>query len=167
MKNLILVAAILLVVASSCNNDSQQNYDYPDTEESIPVESAPSKSLKLVNGAALNDTVTLPSGLKIIITKKGDGHNSQAGKKVKVHYSGFLEDGKPFDSSVDRGQPIEFLIGKGEVIKGWDEGLSLLKEGSTARLIIPADLAYGKAGYEGLIPPNSTLIFDVGLLDVE
>ena len=93
---------------------------------------------------------------------------AQAGHKVKVDYTGWLTDGKKFDSSVGTGRPFEFMLGAGQVIKGWDEGVAGMKVGGKRQLRIPPDLAYGEKGVgNGLIPPNSTLIFDVELLDVK
>jgi len=111
------------------------------------------------------DTLKTASGLKYIMVKKNDaGAAPEVGKKVLVHYSGYLTDGKMFDSSVEREQPFPFMLGKGQVIKGWDEGIALLKEGEQARLIIPYTLGYGEQGYPPIIPPSSTLIFDVELV---
>lgn len=110
---------------------------------------------------------TTPSGLTYYIVKQGSGTKAETGKNVSVHYSGYLEDGKMFDSSVERGQPFNFELGKGRVIKGWDEGIALLNIGSKARFIIPPDLAYGASGFSNIIPPDATLIFDVELLDVK
>jgi FKBP-type peptidyl-prolyl cis-trans isomerase len=111
--------------------------------------------------------VTTASGLKYWDIKPGTGATAQAGKKVKVHYSGWLADGKKFDSSVDRGEPFEFGLGRGMVIKGWDEGVAGMKVGGKRQLQIPPDLGYGARGAGGVIPPNATLIFDVELLDVK
>ena len=111
--------------------------------------------------------IVLESGLRIIEHIKGKGNNPKSGQKVKVHYSGFLQTGTKFDSSHDRGQPFEFVLGQGQVIKGWDEGIAQLKKGGKSTLIIPPDLGYGERGAGGVIPPNSTLLFEVELIDFE
>ena len=108
-----------------------------------------------------------PSGLLYKIIKKKNAVKAESGKKVKVHYEGMLMDGVIFDSSFKRNQPIDFTLGVGQVIKGWDEGISLLSVGEKATFIIPSDLAYGKSGAGGVIPPDATLIFDVELISVE
>ena len=110
---------------------------------------------------------TTPTGLNYYLIKKGTGTKAEAGKTVSVHYSGYLEDGEMFDSSVERGQPFAFELGKGKVIKGWDEGIALLNVGSKARFIIPPDMAYGVQGFPPIIPANATLIFDVEVLEVK
>ena len=107
------------------------------------------------------------SGLMYIISEPGTGEQAQAGKTVKVHYTGRLLDGTKFDSSLDRNDPIEFKLGQGMVIKGWDEGIALLKVGGKALLIIPSDLAYGSRGAGGVIPPFSPLTFEVELVSVQ
>ncbi len=106
------------------------------------------------------------SGLRYQIVQKGDGQSAKKGDKVSVHYRGQLADGTVFDSSYKRNQPIDFQLGIGQVIPGWDEGISLLKVGDKARFVIPSDLAYGSKGAGGVIPPNATLIFDVELMKV-
>ena len=106
------------------------------------------------------------SGLYYIIEQKGKGAQAEAGKTVSVHYKGTLLDGTKFDSSYDRSEPIEFKLGVGQVIKGWDEGIALLKEGSKGKLLIPSELAYGSRS-AGKIPPYSVLIFDIELMDVK
>jgi FKBP-type peptidyl-prolyl cis-trans isomerase len=108
-----------------------------------------------------------PSGLGIKIIQEGNGELPPNGKNVIVHYTGYLEDGTKFDSSVDRGQPFSFTLGQGQVIKGWDEGIAKLKVGTKAVLLIPANLGYGSRGAGGVIPPNATLFFEVELLGVE
>jgi FKBP-type peptidyl-prolyl cis-trans isomerase len=108
------------------------------------------------------------SGLVYEETTAGTGAQAQAGKTVKVHYTGKFPDGKVFDSSVSRGEPIEFVLGAGRVIRGWDEGIALMKVGGKATLTIPPDLAYGERGAGGgVIPPNATLVFDVELVAVK
>jgi peptidylprolyl isomerase len=111
-------------------------------------------------------TVTTASGLKYTDIKIGSGAAPVKGKQVKVHYTGTLENGKKFDSSVDRNEPFSFVIGVGQVIPGWDEGVMGMKVGGKRKLIIPSKLGYGAAGAGGAIPPNATLLFDVELLDV-
>lgn len=110
--------------------------------------------------------VKMPSGLKYVDRVVGTGDEAVAGKTVNVHYTGWLENGKQFDSSVDRGQPFSFPLGAGRVIKGWDEGVQGMKVGGKRKLTIPSDLGYGSRGAGGVIPPNATLIFDVELLGV-
>lgn len=107
------------------------------------------------------------SGLIVIKTKETKGKSPKVGDKVKVHYTGYLLDGTKFDSSVDRGQPFEFELGKGRVIKGWDEGIGLLKVGEKATLIIPSSIGYGARGAGAMIPAFSTLKFDVELIGFE
>lgn len=133
-------------------------------------------SLSLVTGAvraqdstppipADTEIVTTESGLKYSVLAEGSGPRPKAGTNVSVHYTGWLTDGTVFDSSVQRGQPIEFPLGQGAVIKGWDEGIALMQKGSRLKLTIPYDLAYGEAGRPPTIPPKATLIFEVELVD--
>lgn len=110
--------------------------------------------------------ITTPSGLKYTDVTPGAGANPKSGQRVTVHYTGTLSDGKKFDSSRDRGAPFTFTIGKGQVIKGWDEGVMSMQVGGRRELVIPGDLGYGPRGYPGLIPPNATLMFDVELISV-
>ncbi|HKP84900.1 MAG TPA: FKBP-type peptidyl-prolyl cis-trans isomerase [Blastocatellia bacterium] len=119
------------------------------------------------DNASMSGEVTTPSGLKYKDEVVGTGVSPQPGQRVTVHYTGRLENGTKFDSSVDRGQPLVFPIGVGRVIKGWDEGVMTMKVGGKRKLIIPPGLAYGAAGRPPVIPPNSTLIFDVELLGVQ
>ncbi|MCK0180196.1 peptidylprolyl isomerase [Flavobacteriaceae bacterium S0862] len=107
------------------------------------------------------------SGLRYQVLQEGTGDKAEKGKTVSVHYKGQLSDGTVFDSSYKRNQPIDFALGVGQVIPGWDEGIQLLKVGDKARFVIPSDLAYGSAGAGGVIPPDATLIFDVELMDVK
>ena len=107
------------------------------------------------------------SGLRYQFIQRGSGKKAENGKTVAVHYEGSLENGKVFDSSYPRKKPIEFRLGQGQVIEGWDEGIALLQVGDKARFVIPSDLAYGSSGAGGVIPPHATLIFDVELMDVK
>jgi len=110
---------------------------------------------------------TTDTGLKFTLVKEGNGKKAAPGYTVSVHYTGYLEDGSIFDSSVKRNQPFQFELGMGRVIAGWEEGVALMKVGDKARLEIPYQLAYGEEGFPGVIPPKATLIFDVELLDVK
>lgn len=107
------------------------------------------------------------SGLRYKMIQKGNGKQAEKGKTVSVHYSGSLENGEVFDSSYKRKQPIDFPLGMGHVIEGWDEGIALLQVGDKARFVIPSHLGYGERGAGGVIPPGATLIFDVELMDVK
>lgn len=111
--------------------------------------------------------MTTESGLQYIEIEPGTGEQAKVGDLVSVHYVGTLEDGTEFDNSLNRGEPIEFVLGKGMVIPGWDEGIALMKEGSKATLIIPPELGYGARGAGGVIPPNATLTFDVELVSTK
>jgi FKBP-type peptidyl-prolyl cis-trans isomerase len=114
--------------------------------------------------AAGGKTVKTPSGLQYIDLLEGTGRQAELGDTATVHYTGWLADGTKFDSSVDRKEPFSFRVGAGQVIKGWDEGVSSMKIGGKRKLIIPPELGYGARGAGGVIPPNATLTFDVELL---
>jgi len=171
MRFLALLMSVLFIIGMvACAGDKTDTEAAKDTEvtEQTATETqteapAPSTGYADVPG----DTVTTESGLKYIDIKVGEGKSPASGQMVQVHYTGWLTDGKKFDSSVDRGQPFSFQIGVGRVIKGWDEGVMTMKEGGKRRLIIPSELAYGERGAGGVIPPNATLVFDVDLLQVQ
>ncbi len=124
------------------------------------------KEQKALNEKEQGKMTTTTSGLKYEDIKPGEGLAPKKGDSVVVHYTGWLVDGKKFDSSVDRGEPFKFILGVGQVIKGWDEGVLSMKVGGRRKLTIPAELGYGARGAGAVIPPNSTLIFDVELLEV-
>jgi peptidyl-prolyl cis-trans isomerase A (cyclophilin A) len=138
-----------------------------DTEDALLItkrgEKKSTQKMKILTEGATKTE----SGLAYFMIKKGEGAQATQGKIVSVHYTGKLADGTKFDSSYDRNAPIEFPLGEGRVIQGWDEGISLLKVGGKATFIIPPHLAYGEKGAGGVIPPNATLIFDVELMDVK
>ena len=140
----------------------------PNTNIKVLIELVSSKEVTAVKMWDVDSTLfkTTASGLKYAIIQEGEGSVIEAQKQVVVHYSGFLLDGTKFDSSVERDEPLTFTAGAGQVIPGWDEGLLLLKKGSKAKFIIPSNLAYGERDL-GKIPPNSTLVFDVEIVDVK
>jgi len=125
------------------------------------------RALRAPKTPAAAAAITTPSGLTYLITKKGTGPQPKTGDTVVVHYTGMLTNGVTFDTSRERNQPFEFKLGEGRVIKGYDEGFSKLRVGDHAILIIPANLAYGSRGAGGVIPPDSTLIFVVELVDIK
>ncbi len=133
------------------------------------------KSKSVTEAAAAGSATTAPNqGLKMTDVKEGSGAEAVAGKTVVVHYTGWLYDesaadhkGKKFDSSRDRGDPFDFPLGGGRVIKGWDQGVAGMKVGGQRTLVIPPEMGYGERGAGGVIPPNATLVFDVELLDVK
>lgn len=152
MKRTILYSAIALILAS-CGSTKEQ------------TATSPTDKSKKEDKVELNKTYTTESGLQYEYIKLGEGRKPQPGEKVHVHYVGKLTNGNQFDSSRDRGQPFSFVLGKGQVIAGWDEGIALLGEGDQAILTIPPTLGYGSQNL-GVIPPNSTLVFEVELVKI-
>ncbi|MGH7739216.1 MAG: FKBP-type peptidyl-prolyl cis-trans isomerase [bacterium] len=150
----VILAAALSLSVSACNKKETQNQDA--NTGGVTMAATPDSNV-----------VTTASGLQYQILEPGDGPVAKAGQTVTVHYTGWLTNGTKFDSSVDRGQPFEFTLGAGQVIKGWDEGVAGMKVGEKRKLTIPPDLGYGARGAGGVIPPNATLIFDVQLLGVQ
>jgi len=159
-KGINLLALLLVLGFSACTSKQEKAVQNNQQEDNKLVRVEPQKNHE--------------SSVKkdILVAAPANSLSPKAGQRVKVHYTGWLNDngqpGKKFDSSVDRGSPFVFTVGIGQVIKGWDEGVLNMKVGEKSRLTIPADLAYGSQGAGGgLIPPNSTLIFDVELLGLE
>ncbi len=166
------LAASALVAAAACGGDDD------DAPASTPSPSgtataaspAPARTPTPAANATAgpitldNPTVTA-SGLRYEDVVVGDGPSPQQGQRVTVHYTGYFTDGRKFDSSIDRGQPFTFVLGVGQVIRGWDEGVATMKVGGKRLLYIPSNLAYGARG-QGPIPPNTDLIFEVELLDI-
>ncbi len=167
----LVLAGALIVAAPGCNQSS--NTDSPASPapttspnvSSADVSSVPSTTTVEGKSVSLKST---PSGLKYYDTKIGTGPNPTVGQTVSVQYTGTLLDGTKFDSSYDHGgKPIDFPIGVGGVIKGWDEGVPTMKVGGKRRLVIPADLAYGANPPDASIPPNATLVFDIELVGLK
>jgi len=158
MKNLtirkhgwLLLLVFVLIMAVACGSSGES--ETIEMGESILPDSS--------------EGITTESGLQYIETEAGTGAQAQAGDNVAVHYTGTLADGTKFDSSFDRDEPIEFVLGKGAVIGGWDEGIALMKEGGKATLVIPPSLGYGGGGIPGVIPGDATLVFDVELVSTQ
>lgn len=179
----LLVAPLIVLALTSCGNVAPS----AAAPTSAPAAEAPAAAPPTVPAAApaaeapappsggapaaptkVEDAqyTTAPSGLKYYELAPGTGAAPAAGREVVVHYTGWLQDGTKFDSSLDRGEPFSFRLGAGEVIPGWDEGLATMQVGGKRQLLIPPDLGYGASGAGGVIPPNATLIFEVELLDV-
>ena len=150
------ITAILVLLTATL---SAQTAARKPTRPARPNTTAPTK----VTG----EGVKTASGLQYWDIRLGTGVEAKSGDHVKVHYTGWLTSGKKFDSSVDAGTPFDFTIGKGDVIKGWEEGVTGMKIGGKRQLRIPPQLAYGDKGYPGVIPANATLIFDIRLLAVK
>lgn len=171
MKLSIIILSLSVVASCAPKNETDSGFAEDTAISESPIITESQSSTASVAAAAFDvtgkDTITLPSGLRYILVQEGIGARPVTGKTVSVHYTGYLIDGTKFDSSIDSGQPIKFPLGTGRVIKGWDEGIALLNVGSKARFIIPHELGYGEEGYAPLIPPSSTLIFDVELVGAE
>ena len=146
--------------------DPTQAFETFNRSKAERIKKEKEKELKILKDLSKGFSKT-PSGLLYKFDKENNSEKPTRGNKVKVHYKGMLLDGTVFDSSYKRNQPIEFTLGIGQVIKGWDEGISLLGIGDKATFIIPSELAYGQSGAGGVIPPNATLVFDVELVEAK
>lgn len=158
-KKSLIVLNFIFFSLSGCTKDEPK-------KEEVKPEAAQQQPAAQTGAPAQEAQVQNVTELKITDVKVGDGAEAVQGKKIKVHYTGTLLNGTKFDSSKDRGQPFEFNLGAGQVIKGWDEGFKGMKVGGVRQLLIPANMAYGERGV-GPIPPNSPLKFDVELLGVQ
>ena len=171
------LAAVLLLLCLACAKSPGETATATASSDTAATAAAsdttPAEALVPTEdpGAAMDtfsmptNLQTTPSGLQYTVDRPGTGAQPKAGQTVAVHYTGWLPDGTKFDSSRDRGAPIEFPLGQGRVIPGWDEGIAMMKVGEKRTLVIPPNLAYGARGAGGVIPPNATLVFKVELMD--
>jgi FKBP-type peptidyl-prolyl cis-trans isomerase len=146
---------------------AQKPPEKPAAPEAKPGEGKAVAAARKLGTPSANPVVKTPSGLEYIDVKEGAGAVAQAGQTAKVHYTGWLVTGQKFDSSVDRGQPFSFRLGAGQVIRGWDEGVAGMKPGGIRKLIVPPTLGYGSQAVGGVIPANSTLIFEVQFISAQ
>ena len=163
---IMLVCVIGLVLAQFSGQPNSAIADELTQNQTTLAAVTENNNLIASNTMSDANVTTTDSGLKYTDQEEGTGATPQKGQTVVVHYTGTLEDGTKFDSSRDRKQPFSFKLGAGQVIQGWDEGISTMKVGGRRQLIIPPELGYGARGAGGVIPPNATLIFDVELLKI-
>lgn len=165
---ILLVATATLLLAAACGDDAADATPTPsgtpDATSTTARTVTPSPTARSGPIVLQSPTIT-PSGLRYQDIVVGSGATPQQGQRVTVHYTGYFTDGRKFDSSLDRSQPFTFVLGVGQVIAGWDEGIATMKVGGKRLLYIPAKLAYGSRG-QGPIPPDTDLVFEVELLDV-
>lgn len=173
IRTLAVAAVAVATVACNTNSNSTDSAQTSATTGTTAQQTSAAPVATTTQGAAM-DTFAMPSklettasGLQYSVDQPGTGAQPQTGQVVSVHYTGWLTDGTKFDSSRDRGEPIEFPIGTGRVIKGWDEGVGAMKVGEKRTLVIPPQLGYGERGAGGVIPPNATLVFKVELVGIK
>ena len=154
-----VVGSAVLLLGVACQN----RIPAPESRTASTVDSPAPGTASAVPAAA---EATASAGLKSEDLKEGTGPAAKSGDKVSVHYTGTLVSGEKFDSSLDRGTPFEFVLGAGSVIKGWDQGVVGMKKGGKRKLTIPSELGYGERGSGAKIPPNSTLVFEIELLEI-
>ena len=159
VAGIVIVVLVAVIALTTCSGTTEEPVEEPAAQ---PVEQAPEPTAE-ETPAAQTEEVT---GLEIEDIVIGEGAEAVPGSTVSVHYTGWLTDETKFDSSVDRGQPFQFTLGQGMVIKGWDEGVAGMKVGGKRKLTIPPEMGYGDQGAGGVIPPGATLIFEVELLGV-
>ena len=160
----VLVVCVLVLIGAQIVDQGKSNSAIASPMSAS--ESGTLVALSLEDVAEKEDVKTTESGLRYVDIEEGDGATPKEGQTVVVHYTGSLSDGTKFDSSRDRDRPFSFKLGEGQVIKGWEEGISTMQVGGRRQLIIPPELGYGQRGAGGVIPPNATLIFDVELLKI-
>jgi FKBP-type peptidyl-prolyl cis-trans isomerase len=170
LKPAYALALAAAVLTAGCNETKTETTSTSSTTTSATI--TPSTTSAAPGGGAAGGATEggkvhkLPSGLQYEDLVVGSGKMAEAGMNVSVNYTGWRTDGFKFDSSYDRGEPIKFQLGNGEMIKGWDEGVKGMRIGGKRKLTIPPDMAYGSEGRGSVIPPNSTLVFEVELVDV-
>lgn len=168
----VTVLTVVTAVAALAGCRDANEGATPDAFEEIPVDDRPEASAEVEReyapelGVDLAGMTRTPSGLYYRDTEPGTGEEAQLGRMVEVHYTGWLADGTRFDSSHDRGDTFDFVLGTGAVIPGWEEGIAGMRTGGRRRLVIPPALGYGRDGY-GIIPPNATLVFETELVSVQ